>query len=152
MFWSSAFLEIPRTVRAFQALLLIVSLLLAQAGFARASYVLPSGESCVTCPTLQDALQVQPKAGERWEVAAAHGDCHDCCTLTAKSSDAGDARIVADGFASHLDTILPEPVLVGVPALRTTRPCVPVFVPAHPPNGPPALSASRAPPAPAIGP
>lgn len=147
-----------RQVRSLRALLLILGLLLGQIGLGRVNYLLPDGRSCFTCPTLEDSRSLMAAMPDRDSVGTvkaamgvAHGDCHDCCTLTAKSPDTKSARAVADGFSFHVAAILPKPLPTSVPELRPVRAVVPTFVDAHPPNGPPILSASRAPPAFSVG-
>lgn len=145
-------------MRSLRALLLILGLLLGQIAFGRVNYLLPNGRSCFTCPTLEDCRSPMAAMPDRVSVGTmkaatgvAHGDCHDCCTLTAKSPDTKSARAVADGFSFHVAAILPKPLPTSVPELRPIRAVVPVCVDAYPPNGPPALSASRAPPVFSVG-
>lgn len=148
-----------RDVRALRVLLLVLTLIFGQAGLARPNFVRPSGELCRTCLLLPSEVaparpsSFEPSSFDRIErrLAPAHGDCHDCCTLVAQTSPTVDAHSVDGGAFADYDAILPSATAVALPAPRPIRTPVALALAAHPPNGPPTLRASRAPPAPAIG-
>ena len=136
---------------SLKALFLIFAMLFAQTGLGRLGYVLPNGGTCVTCPTLADSLGTEDWAPGNLQIAAAHGDCHDCCTLAAKDSEGTGSLPGARDAGEHSVAILPETVLFGFAAHRLVFARVPVGVELYLPNGPPRRSPSRAPPASTIG-
>lgn len=116
-------------------------LLLVQLHLCQAEYVLPSGQKCLTCPSLveQHKDDVQLSDGN-------HGDCHDCCEL--RPCDDNDKAPSAVLPVSLLNLTMALPIVevqvthfdFRVPILRIE------FLVGTPTNGPPATTRSRAPP------
>jgi len=122
------------------ALLLISLLAIGQAHLCNASYELPDGQTCLTCPTLEDSDQHQETISE-----ASHGDCHDCCVLN--SCDGQDQKVKASlsGAAFSFDICLPQPLKIDFSALTLTVERQ-VYIESAPSTGPPGRQNSRAPP------
>lgn len=98
--------------RGWTRLLLATLLLCINIHWCSASYELPNGKICGTCPTLSDAVNEEPQQVG----TASHGDCHDCCELTVchDSEDLPDA--ISNG-KSYFPCIAPElTVTVNSPA------------------------------------
>lgn len=118
-------------------------LLFVQLHFCQPEYTLPGGETCFTCPTLDqddhDGTQVEFSA-------AKHGDCHDCCEIRPCDESGKEKAAVAQTFQFHLALALPS----DLPLLTITSIKEPIaefeFLDGSPTTGPPTSTQSRAPP------
>jgi hypothetical protein len=115
------------------SLLLLSVLMPGQFHLCEASYRLPSGKVCAVCPQLVE--------DETHDIAASHGDCHDCCTI--QRCDDSASRNLSSFTA--FDLLLPVRVNLEVARLPEVT-CVANFVESAPATGPPGSQSSRAPP------
>lgn len=121
-------------------LMVAVLLLGTEAHLCMPEFTKADGAPCTTCQTLQD------RPANHDEVAAAHGDCHDCCVIKpcddhkppqpAAAANVLDWQAVA---APALSFTLPVAAPVDPPANRDAAPYLA--------TGPPSATAPRAPPA-----
>ena len=117
---------------------LIALLMFGQVHLCRASYALPDGRTCLTCPSLGD-----DRGGV---INAPHGDCHDCCTL--RSCGGGEHAKKSNGVTHapiQIEVYFHEAI-----CLVFSDPFVPrhsfFHVESHPAHGPPSRALSRGPP------
>jgi hypothetical protein len=103
-----------------------------------AYYALPSGERCVTCPTLEDE--------QDRTLRAEHGDCHDCCALTLSTSPSPMGAIEKSGTQFDLVAILDCPLAAAKLSRRVAVRQVHAYLTACPSHAPPRSNTSRAPP------
>ena len=129
-------------MRWLQAVLISL-LVLGQVHLCQASYTLPDGQVCLTCPTLTDTSFASNK--HEAAIEAPHGDCHDCCSV--KDCDGGGHAQKAKPLAPiSIDICLPaEPVALALPSIEIEFQEIP-HVESAPTHGPPVLSVSRGPP------
>lgn len=118
-------------------------LLFVQLHLCQAEYILPGGETCFTCP----ALDQKDHTGTQVEVTGGnHGDCHDCCELKPCDEAGKDKVAVVQSFQVEVVFAIPGaiPTLV-IPTLE--QPYIEFeFIEGCPTTGPPASGQSRAPP------
>lgn len=119
---------------------MVILLFVAQLHFCTPAYSLPDGKRCVVCPTLVD------RESDQTQIAADHGDCHDCCTASG-CTDQGLSKI-AKAFAPALSMAiaLPAPLSVEIPFLIVPRATIFAALENCPATGPPCLPSTRAPP------
>lgn len=126
-------------------LLLISLLTLAQVHLCDASYVLPSGQTCLECPQLFH--EIAPHEDASPELDASHGDCHDCCSIRSCDDHERAAKPSNSVNPVQFLAVLPNELVVFIPDSPEVR-CIAVAIESAPPTGPPSASSPRAPPAP----
>lgn len=119
-------------------------LLFVQLHICQAEYTLPGGETCFTCPTLDQDDHI----GTQVELSSQkHGDCHDCCEVKPCDEGGKDTAALAQALQFNLVFALP-PTIPTINFLLIEEPVAEFeFLEGCPPTGPPATSKSRAPPA-----
>lgn len=131
-------------LRWFQ-LLLIFLLMLGQVHLCEGSYQLPNGQACFACPEL-DRKSCGDLKDRAPSFQALHGDCHDCCVLSACDDNSSKSPVLASGWVAfdivaclppNLEIAIPCGVLVGLK---------PIHIASAPITGPPSQKSSRAPP------
>ena len=119
-----------------------VLMLLGQFHFCEPAYELPSGNTCAVCPELahDDTEATEP------QIAASHGDCHDCCTIEACQSEVKPVpAVVTSANLLFAAAVLPAQAEILVPIAPECEP-VTWWHSGAPPTGPPSLTSARAPP------
>lgn len=127
--------NLGRGNRVFLAALL----LLLQVHVCSAEYQLPDGRACSVCATLEDSHDASLSDSD-------HGDCHDCCEISACEAADNDAGIRS---ASPLPTFsLCLTAIVSAPVFALVRVSNDPYgiAESYPPTGPPLLTVSRGPP------
>ncbi|MBL8059423.1 MAG: hypothetical protein JNK63_01765 [Chthonomonas sp.] len=139
----SAMVTMWISIRKMGAAAFAVFFLLGQFHMCQSAYELPSGAKCAVCPTLQHE---EASHSHGLQLSAQHNDCHDCCTIAACEDPKLPKTLLAPTGLQSIDlAILPEPILVLLPAFAVARP-VQIWQFAAPPTGPPSLTSARAPP------
>lgn len=119
-------------------------LLFVQLHICQAEYTLPGGETCFTCPTLDQ----DDHSGTQVEtLSALHGDCHDCCEIVPCDESGKEKAAVVQTFQVQLVLALPSDLpILEIPSIQ--EPLAEFeFLEGCPPTGPPTSTQSRAPPA-----
>lgn len=126
-------------------LLLISLLMLGQVHLCEGSYQLPNGLTCSVCPELEDNFSGEPR-GHTPGLQAFHGDCHDCCVLSACDDKSPKSPALVFGWSS-LDIVacLPPKLEIAIPCEVLVGP-KPIHIASAPIKGPPSQKSSRAPP------
>lgn len=127
-------------------MMLVMSLFLGlNLHFCMPKYELPSGKTCLVCPTLPDSSLLTVDEDNEAEIASSHGDCHDCCKLESCHEDGtSKAQSYLAGVSFAVD--LPTPTLIFVAAAHTSSGGSMPFLAGAPTTGPPSTDPSRAPP------
>lgn len=119
-------------------------LLFVQLHICQSEYTLPGGETCYTCPTLDQ----DDHEGTQVEFSSTkHGDCHDCCEIKPCDESGKEKAAAAQTFQFHLALALPSDLpILAIPLIQ--EPLAEFeFLEGCPPTGPPTSCQSRAPPA-----
>lgn len=126
------------------SLLLISVLMLGQIHLCQESYQLPNGQTCLTCPELVDPVQEVSTNSDG--LAAAHGDCHDCCEVRPCSDqEKPSLESVQAGSTFEFVACLPLHFEFTVPTV-SVKDAIAIHVDSAPTTGPPGTKSSRAPP------
>lgn len=126
-------------------LLFISLLMLGQVHLCDRSYRLPNGQPCFACPEL-DKNSCGDLKDRTPSLQALHGDCHDCCVLTACEDKSPEPPVLASGWVA-LDIVacLPPKLEIAIPCGVLVGP-KPIHIASAPITGPPSQKSSRAPP------
>lgn len=130
-------------VKKFIGTLMAVLLLGVQMHLCSPTFQFADGRQCETCPTLS-----HPETAEssRAFLTDGHGDCHDCCVLTACHDDeTPQSDLLAQ---SAFSLVIDIPKSIELPTgwvVRTSRSTV-HFIAGCPPTGPPGDASPRGPP------
>lgn len=135
-------------MRLLYGAVLIFLLTLGQAHACVATWVLPDGKPCKTCPALpcppQASSHVQRVADEELGVVEVN-DCHVCCNLTSCTHQG--THVPVKSSAPVLFVIaLPAQIELIIQVENVETEAVTVHIESALPNAPPILLASRAPP------
>lgn len=125
-------------------LLLISVVAIAQAHLCQASYELPNGQLCQTCPKL-DHLDKLASPESLQAVGLFHGDCHDCCRLQPCEDHGKDASTAPSPLSIQVVAIVSERIEFSFATTFVENSCA-IHVESAPSTGPPITTSSRAPP------
>lgn len=130
-------------VKKFIGTLMAVLLLGVQMHLCSPTFQFADGRQCETCPTLSHP---ETPESSRAFLTDGHGDCHDCCVLTACHDDeTPQSDLLAQ---SAFSLVIDIPKSIELPTgwvVRTPRSTV-HFIAGCPPTGPPGDASPRGPP------
>lgn len=123
--------------------LMAVVLLGVQMHLCSPTFQFADGRPCETCPTLShpETPDTSPRL-----LADGHGDCHDCCVLTACHDEESTPSDQLSQSAPNLVIDLPKSVELPPEWVVETPPSNVLFVEGCPPTGPPLDKSPRGPP------
>ncbi len=98
------------------------------------------GQVCEKCTLIPVDADCEGK------VAAPHGDCHDCCSISACDDEAKDVAKSSAVSVFQVAILLEEPAEPVFRIAHFPKQRFLTFDPSTPAHGPPLLRASRAPP------
>lgn len=135
-------------MRFLHGAVLILLLTLGQAHACVATWVLPDGKPCKTCPELPCPPQASNHVQRVVDIQLGEvevSDCHVCCNLTSCAHQVTSIPIKSSAPVSFV-MALPAPIDLITCVGRIETEAVTVHIESALPNAPPILLASRAPP------